>query len=101
GGLPKNEAAIAAAKRFVGELDFTPDPLGRFDQIAVVGFNDLAWTELDLTTAPDAAIAALDAIRTKTAEGTRLDLGMIEGQKTLDGAHTKTAQRTHLMLLTH
>ena len=46
GGIPKNEAAIAAAKQFLSRLDFTPDELGRHDQVSVVGFNDLAWTEL-------------------------------------------------------
>lgn len=100
GGLPKNEAAIEAAMRFVGQLDFTPDVVGRHDQVSVVGFNDTAWIEEDLTSDRDVAMAALERIRTKTVEGTRLDLAFLEGQKPLDGPNRMPANRPVLILLT-
>jgi Mg-chelatase subunit ChlD len=100
GGLPKNEAAIAAARSFVDILALEPDPLGRHDQIAVVGFNDTAWTEIPLTNDRAAAHEALERIRTKTMEGTRLDLALLEGQKPLDGPERIPANTAILILLT-
>ena len=48
-GRSKHEAAIAAAKAFADQLDLTPDGLGRHDRIGVAGFNDEAWTQLELS----------------------------------------------------
>ncbi|MFN8421941.1 MAG: vWA domain-containing protein [Anaerolineae bacterium] len=100
GGLPKNEAAIDAAKAFVGLLQLAPDPLGRHDDVAIVGFNDTAWTELGLSSDRVAALAALDDLRMKTAEGTRLDLALIEGQRPLDGPGRRPENLPVLILLT-
>ena len=100
GGLAKNEAAIAAARAFLGSLDFSPDGLGRHDQLAVVGFNDTAWIELPLTHELAAAQAALDRIAGKTLEGTRLDLAFSWGQKPLDGPERKPENRPVIIMLT-
>lgn len=100
GGLAKNEAAIEAAKAFVGLLQLAPDAAGRHDNVAVVGFNDTAWTALALTNDRAAADAALDALRERTAEGTRLDLALLEGQRPLDGPGRAAANLPVLILLT-
>lgn len=100
GGIAKNEAAIAAAQAFVELLDFTPDEANRFDQVAVVGFNDSAWIELGLTNDKAAALDALARIRGKTQEGTRLDLAFEWGQKPLDAPARKPENRAVLIMLT-
>ena len=100
GGAPKNEAAIRAASRFVASLQLEPDHLGRHDQVAIVGFNDLAWLEHPLGNDRDGALAALEVLRTKTQEGTRLDLGFNQGQAALDGGSTMPDNRQVMILLT-
>jgi Mg-chelatase subunit ChlD len=103
GGLQKNEAAIAAARTFIAQLALEPDvndPLLRHDQVAIVGFNNDAWVEIPLTNDRAAAEAALESIRTKTKEGTRLDLALLEGQKPLDGPERIRANNAVLVLLT-
>lgn len=100
GGLAKNEAAIDAAKSFVGLLQLAPDPLGRHDNVAIVGFNDVAWTELALSNDAPMALAALDALRSKTAEGTRLDLALTEGQRPFAGAGRRPDNLPVMILLT-
>ena len=100
GGIPKNQAAIDAAKLFVSMLDFTPDVLNRHDQVAIVGFNDTAWTQADLGYSYEVAYGALDQLTTMTQEGTRLDLAFLEGQKPLDGPHRKPENRPVIVLLT-
>ncbi len=97
---PKNEAAIRAASRFVSSLQLEPDYLGRHDQVAIVGFNDLAWLEHPLGNDRDGALAALEVIRTKTEEGTRLDLGFEQGQAALDGGSTMPDNRQVMIVLT-
>ena len=103
GGLQKNEAAIAAARTFVDQLALEPDPndpLRRHDQVAVVGFNDLGWVETPLTNDRAAAEGALERIRTKTQEGTRLDLALTTGQQPLDGPERIRDNDAILVLLT-
>ncbi len=103
GGVAKNEAAIAAARRFVDVLALEPDPtdaLGRHDQVAVVGFNDTAWTESALTNDRAAAHAALERLRGKTVEGTRLDLAIEQGQKPIDGPERIPENEAVIVLLT-
>jgi Mg-chelatase subunit ChlD len=51
--------------------------------VAIVGFNETAWTETGLTGSIQQAEAALDRIETRTAEGTRLDLAFTEGLRAL------------------
>jgi Mg-chelatase subunit ChlD len=100
GGIPKNQAAIDAAKSFVELLDFTPDELNRHDQVAIVGFNDTAWVQLGLGSDGQAALDALDRLTHMTAEGTRLDLAFLRGQEPLDGPKRKVENRPVIILLT-
>ncbi|MBK8541431.1 MAG: VWA domain-containing protein [Ardenticatenia bacterium] len=77
-GNPKIDAALAAARLFVGQLrmDGSARP---GDRVAVVGFNASAWSELALTGDAMAAGLALDRLKDKLAQGTRLDLALTEG----------------------
>jgi Mg-chelatase subunit ChlD len=100
GGQPKNAAAVDAARALVELLDFSPDPFGRHDQVAVVGFNDRAWIESALTADRGAARAALDRIEVQTQEGTRLDLAFTWGQKPLDGPERMPENRPVIIMLT-
>ena len=97
---PKNEAAIRAASRFVASLQLEPDYLDRHDQVAIVGFNDLAWIEHPLGNDREGALAALETLRGKTQEGTRLDLAFEQGQAALDGGSTMPENRQVMILLT-
>ncbi len=103
GGVQKNEAAIAAARTFIDTLALEPDsndPYLRHDQVSIVGFNDNAWIEIPLTNDRAAAENALETIRTKTQEGTRLDLAILEGRKPLDGPERELANDAIVVLLT-
>jgi Mg-chelatase subunit ChlD len=100
GGIPKNQAAIDAAKQFVSLLDFTPDTLNRHDQVAIVGFNDTAWVQQYLGSSHEAAYGSLDQLSTMTQEGTRLDLAFLRGQEPLDGPNRKPENRPVMVLLT-
>ena len=103
GGQPKNEAAIAAARSFIDALALEPDPndpLRRHDQVAIVGFNDTGWVETMLTGNRVVAEEALERIRGKTLEGTRLDLALETGQLPLDGPERIPANEAVLVLLT-
>jgi len=103
GGVRKNEAAIAAAERFIDALALEPDPLdplGRHDNVALVGFNDTAWTEIGLTNDRSAIGAALERLRGKTAEGTRLDLAVAQGQAPLEGSARVPTNEAVVILLT-
>ena len=103
GGIAKNEAAIAAAQTFVDILALEPepsDPFQRHDQVSIVGFNDEAWVEIPLTGDRAAAGAALERIRGKTQEGTRLDLALEMGQVPLDGPERDPTNNAILVLLT-
>ena len=103
GGLPKNEAAIAAAARFVDLLALEPDPndpLGRHDQVAIVGFNDTAWTEQSLTGDRASVQQALTDIADKTQEGTRLDLALEQGKTAIQGAGRREGNTPIVILLT-
>lgn len=81
-GNPKIDAALAAARLFVGQLrmDGSARP---GDRVAVVGFNASAWSELALTGDAMAAGLALDRLKDKLAQGTRLDLALTEGARAL------------------
>lgn len=80
-GRTKLEAAKAAARAFMDELEFTADPIGRHDQVALVWFNDRAVVEHGLTNNRAALEQALNRIR--PVEGSRLDLGLLEAHKEL------------------
>jgi Mg-chelatase subunit ChlD len=100
GGLPKNEAAIAAARAFVAQLRLVPGDPGESDQVAIAGFNGRAWIESDLTRSRTDALRALDRLSGSLAEGTRLDLAFEIGQRPLDGPRHQPANRPVLIVLT-
>ncbi len=79
-GRAKLDAALAAARDFVGRLDSE-----RGDRVAIVGFNDRAWTAAALGD-PRAAERAIAALPAEVAEGTRLDLALAEGRRALGAA---------------
>ena len=72
-GRSKLDAALGAARGFVGRLNLAPAPGG--DRVAIVGFNDTAWIELPMSAAAEEVAAAFDRLPPRMAEGTRLDLG--------------------------
>ncbi len=99
-GIQKKAAVIAAAKTFVNMLSLTPNHLGQFDQVAIVGFNDTAWIESKLTNNKAATIAALDRLERRQAEGTRLDLAFQRGIEALPAAQRHAYSTPVLVMLT-
>jgi len=83
-GRTKHESAIEAARLFVSLMDLEPNRRGRHDRVGIVGFNDLAWTEIGLTGDRGAVNAALDRLLDRVQQGTRLDLALDEGQAVID-----------------
>jgi hypothetical protein len=81
-GGTKQQAVIRAAQAFVQR--FSPSPTD--GRIAVVFFNHRAWIAQDLTSDRGAIDAALVSLASQVEEGTRLDLGLLEGAKALEGA---------------
>lgn len=99
-GVMKKAAVIASAKSFVERLDFTPNARGQNDQAAVVGFNDTAWIQQPLTNDRAAVLAALDALEARQAQGTRLDLGLLEGARALPAELRKEGNTPLMIFLT-
>jgi Mg-chelatase subunit ChlD len=83
-GRPKIDAVIRAAQSFIDPLDFTPDENGRSYQVAVVGFNSTAWIQAPLSNDEGDAHKAIDDLRRRQGEGTRLDLAFYRGNEALD-----------------
>jgi Mg-chelatase subunit ChlD len=83
GGRTKLAATLEAATLFLDRMDFTPDADGRHDRVAVVGFNAAAWTQQALTNDKGAVVAAIAALPSHQAEGTRLDLAFQRGAEAL------------------
>jgi Mg-chelatase subunit ChlD len=98
-GRSKHAAAIEAARAFVADLDLDRDGWGRQDQVAIVGFNDLAWTAIGLSDDRAAIEAAIDGLANRMAEGTRLDLALREGQAALTAGPRLPANEPVLILL--
>ncbi len=65
----KLEAAIEAAQEFVNQLKDV-------DRVAIVGFNNAAHVETSLTSDRGQIAAALRALPSRQAVGTRIDLGL-------------------------
>lgn len=86
GGRRKIDAAIEAAGTFVAQLSLTPDAQGRSDRLAIVGFNDRAWTAFALGRDAAAAGGILTGLPAQMAQGTRLDLALAEGAASLEAA---------------
>jgi Mg-chelatase subunit ChlD len=80
-GRTKHEAAVEAARTFVDQMDFEPDGWGQHDQVAIVGFNDEAWTEVQLTRDKAAVQRGLGMLMHRIQEGTRIDLAYDEARK--------------------
>ncbi len=100
GGRSKHEAALEAAHLFVDLLDLEPDRYGGRDRVGLVGFNDRAWTAIGLTDQRAAAHGAIDGLRDKVEQGTRLDLAFDEGQAVLDRGPRVAHNEPVIILLT-
>jgi Mg-chelatase subunit ChlD len=98
GGGRKIDSALAAAASFIARLDLTPDAAGRSDRVAIVGFNDAAWTASTLGADAAAANAALDALPARMAQGTRLDLALDEGRASLAVPRDRNANPIVILL---
>jgi Mg-chelatase subunit ChlD len=99
-GRTKLAAALDAAGQFVAQMRLEPDAQGRGDRVAVVGFNDTAWTAAGLTGDRVVIEAALAGLAGRMAEGTRLDLAFRQGQAVLAATHRTEASQPVLVLLT-
>ncbi len=95
-GREKFSAAQDAAKQFVSALRLDLGADG--DAIAIVGFNDAAWTELALDHSSEAAEAAIESLAERVASGTRLDLALHEGARALRDP-SRGADRIPVMIL--
>ncbi len=98
-GRSKLAAAQEAAEDFLQLLDLSVDPPQR-DQVAIVGFNDEAWTASDLTADQRSLERALNRLTDRAAEGTRLDLALEEGITVLQSPQRMRANLPVLVLLT-
>ena len=96
----KHEAALDAARRFAALMALEPDEHGGHDQLAVVGFNDTAWTEQRLTNDRAVLDAALEGLLPRIAEGTRLDLAFQEAVRVAGGSEWRGANEPVMILLT-
>jgi Mg-chelatase subunit ChlD len=99
-GRGKLAATQDAAKAFVGLMDFTPNATGQHDQVAVVGFNDGAWVQSDLTNDPATIRQAIDDLPRRQHEGTRLDLAFTRGAEALSPERRRPGNTPVLVLLT-
>ncbi len=99
-GRTKHEAALDAARSFVAQLDLERDGWGRRDQVAIVGFNDEAWTEVGMSDDRAAVMAAIDRLPDRIAEGTRLDLALEEGQRAMGFGPRLQPNQPVMILLT-
>jgi hypothetical protein len=100
GGRSKHAAAIEAAALFVAQLRLEPNSRGQSDRVAVVGFNDQAWTATGLTEDRGAALAALDGLLDRVDQGTRLDLALVEGQAVMQAGPRRAGNDPVMILLT-
>ena len=99
-GRSKLDAALAAAGGFVARLDLAEPGGPTLDRVAIVGFNDTAWTALALGDDRAAVGRAIAALPARQAEGTRLDLAFREGAAALDGTRGPKVATPVLVLLT-
>ncbi len=91
-GRPKLEAAVDAARAFVGLLDFGAD------SGAVVAFNRTAEIMTELTDSESRLLHALGDL--PQAPGTRIDLGLAAAAAVLDGPGRTRANLPVVVLLT-
>lgn len=97
GGISKIDAAIQAGKGMVDMLL----PAGRPTQaqVTVIWFNAQAQASIPLSGDRDAVNAALDSLKSTQAGGTRIDLGLREGNARL-GASTRPTAKQSMILVT-
>ncbi len=100
GGRSKHEAALAAARTFLGLLAWAEENPGAHDQVAIVGFNDDAWIESPLGGRKDAAEAGLARLPARVAQGTRLDLALGQAHAALFNGSRRAGNRPTVILLT-
>jgi Mg-chelatase subunit ChlD len=89
-----------AARAFIELMDFTPNASGGHDRVAIVGFNDRAWAETALATDSEALARAIDGLEQRVAQGTRLDLALVEGGEALQSSSREPDVTPVLILLT-
>lgn len=82
-GAAKVDAALAAARRFLGLLDLEPGAASRRDRAAIVGFNERAWSARELSADRGQLDLALNGLPAALAAGTRLDRGLDEARDLL------------------
>lgn len=101
-GVQKKQAVIDAAKHFVSQLDFTPSTNGKdqYDQVAVVGFNDDAWIEHELSNDEAAINAAIESLPERQQQGTRLDKAFEMGMQALPDERRKVDNTPVIIMLT-
>ena len=99
-GRTKREAALEAARVFVDQLELEPDHLGRHDRVAIVGFNDAAWTASEMSSDAAAIDGAIGGLTERVDHGTRLDLALIQGQAALSATERIDGNRSTMILLT-
>ena len=100
GGRSKHEAALAAARAFIAQMKLERGPYGAHDRVAVVGFNDLAWTQIGLSGDRAAVLTALDGLPARIAQGTRIDLALEQGQAALAAGPRQGVNQQVMILLT-
>lgn len=100
GGRSKHEAALAAARTFLGLLAWADDSSTQHDQVAIVGFNDTAWLESPLGGRLELAEAGLKRLPGRIAQGTRLDLALDEAHRALFSGARRAGNRPTVILLT-
>ena len=99
-GRSKHAAAIDGAQQFVAQLSLEPE-LGRGnDRVAVVGFNDVAWTAMGLSPDRPMVASALDGLIDGVAHGTRLDLAIKQARAVVEAGPRKASNVPVVILLT-
>jgi len=93
GGLLKIDAAINAAR---GLVEWLKDE----DQTTIVWFNNTAGIASQLTVDKETAVAALRGLRSTSASGTALHLGIRAATQELTSERHNPASNTSLVLLT-
>jgi hypothetical protein len=99
------EEALSRLVRKI-HLDPEPPPEGRHprilshDQVAVIGFNARAWTELPLESSRPAILAALGRLPARASQFSRLDLGLDAALEAATGPARRADSRRLVVLLT-
>ncbi len=98
-GRTKHQAALGAARDFISFLRLASDMPGGGDQVAVVGFNDRAWTACELTSERRVADQAIAGLVHQIREGTRLDLALAESRRVVLSPQRRPGNEPVVILL--